>query len=276
MILEIIQDSLKITAAVFVLLSIIEYIELKWRREIERVLTRNSWMQIVFSALLGLIPGCVDAFFVFSLYSYGLVGFGALTAVLLSTAGDEAFVMLALVPDAVPLIFVTCLIAGIVGGFIADALERKVRLRTSKPCEIEFHAEEELEAKHFLKEHVYRHILKDHIWKLFCWLFFTMLAIQYLVKHFDLAAFLPQNKIFLLILAILIGMIPESGPHLAFVMLFKEGLIPLSVLVANTIVQDGHGSLPLLSYSLRDMFNVSIYTGVIGLIVGLVFIAIGL
>jgi Putative, 10TM heavy-metal exporter len=55
-----------------------------------------------------------------------------------------------------------------------------------------------------------------------------------------------------LLVACLVGLVPESGPNLIFVTLFAQGLIPFSVLVANSIVQDGHGMLPMLAHSRRE------------------------
>ena len=47
----------------------------------------------------------------------------------------------------------------------------------------------------------------------------------------------------------LLGIVPESGPHLVFVTLFAQGAVPFSVLLASSVVQDGHGMLPLLAES---------------------------
>ena len=51
-----------------------------------------------------------------------------------------------------------------------------------------------------------------------------------------------------MLLAILIGLIPESGPHLIFVTLFAG---PFPVLFVNSLVQEGHAGLPLLADSRR-------------------------
>ena len=59
-----------------------------------------------------------------------------------------------------------------------------------------------------------------------------------------------------LLIAILIGIIPQSGPHLIFIILFAQGNLPLGIFIANCIVQDGHGALPLLAES-RKAFLVS-------------------
>ncbi len=53
----------------------------------------------------------------------------------------------------------------------------------------------------------------------------------------------------MILLAVLVGIIPESGPHLLFVTLFATGTVPFSVLLASSISQDGHASLPLLAES---------------------------
>jgi len=48
------------------------------------------------------------------------------------------------------------------------------------------------------------------------------------------------------------------------------------VLLASSIVQDGHGMLPLLSYSVRDSILMKLFSLLIGLGIGLVLWAIGL
>jgi len=53
----------------------------------------------------------------------------------------------------------------------------------------------------------------------------------------------------LLLAVVIIGFVPESGKKLVFVFLFASGYIPISILVANLIVQDGHGGLPLFAKS---------------------------
>ena len=274
-VLQTLSETAKIILIVTMLMFAIEFLELKFKAKIREKITENSMNQIVVASLLGSVPGCIDAFFVVSLYVHGLVGFGSLTAVMLSTAGDEAFVMLAMIPETALLIFAICLLLGIAGGFLADKIARLVKLKTCQPCEIYIH-EEELDLKHFLKEHAYTHIFKKHIPKLFLWIFFTMLTLYLLMKNFDLEPFISGlPKFALVVFAALIGIIPESGPHLLFVVLFSRGLIPFSVLLVNTISQDGHGLLPLLSYSVKDTIYVQIFTSLFALIVGVALFLMG-
>jgi len=83
-----------------------------------------------------------------------------------------------------------------------------------------------------------------------------------------------QYKIIFLFVGALVGLIPESGPHLIFVTLFAQGLIPFSVFLTSSIVQDGHGMLPMLSYSFKDSIRLKIFNLVIGVSIGLILLAI--
>ena len=97
-----------------------------------------------------------------------------------------------------------------------------------------------------------------------------MLVIHILEGRVDLADWVQGNLHIVLILAILIGLIPESGPHMIFISLFVAGTIPLSVLIVNSIVQDGHGSLPLLAESKKSFFLMKFINMVMALFIGLI------
>ena len=71
------------------------------------------------------------------------------------------------------------------------------------------------------------------------------------------------------LIAVLLGLIPESGPHLIFVTLFAEGSLPLSILLASSVVQDGHSALPLLAETKQGFVWVKAINLTIGLAVGL-------
>ncbi|MBW2593384.1 MAG: selenocysteine protein, partial [Deltaproteobacteria bacterium] len=66
----------------------------------------------------------------------------------------------------------------------------------------------------------------------------------------------------------LLGIVPESGPHLIFVMLYAQGIVPFSVLFTTSFVQDGHGMLPLLSYSIKDSLLIKSFNLLFGLATG--------
>jgi hypothetical protein len=74
----------------------------------------------------------------------------------------------------------------------------------------------------------------------------------------------------------LFGLIPESGPHLLFVTMYERGIAPLSVLVTSSIVQDGHGMLPLLAHSRLDFLKVKAINLVAGLLAGALLMLFGM
>jgi hypothetical protein len=129
--------------------------------------------------------------------------------------------------------------------------------------------------EHFLKEHLWDHIVKVHIIKIFFWSLGTLVAVHLLMHYVDFNSWISENQLILLLIAGIIGLVPESGPHLIFVTLFFEGSIPLSILLTSSIVQDGHGMLPLLAESKRSYISVKVINLIVGLIIGFVLLKAG-
>ncbi len=121
---------------------------------------------------------------------------------------------------------------------------------------------------HFLEKHLWGHIIRKHFLKIFLWTFGTLLFVAIINQFYDLHEIVGKNLFIVLIVAVLVGIIPESGPHMIFVLLFANGTIPFSILLASSIVQDGHGSLPLLAESRKSFLVVKLLNILAGLIVG--------
>ncbi|MBR0452424.1 MAG: hypothetical protein IIX29_00590, partial [Bacteroidales bacterium] len=111
-------------------------------------------------------------------------------------------------------------------------------------------------------------MFKHHFLKIFLWVFAALMVIH-LINHreMEMAPFL-NNKYLMLLLAILIGLIPQSGPHLIFVSLFLNGHIPFAILLANAIVQDGHSALPLFAESKKAFLTVKISKALVAALIG--------
>ncbi|OPX30815.1 MAG: selenocysteine protein [Candidatus Omnitrophica bacterium 4484_171] len=128
---------------------------------------------------------------------------------------------------------------------------------------------------HYLQEHIWQHIAKKHLWKVFLWSFGALLVIDIGLKFWNLEAFVKAHMLWVLLIASVIGIIPESGPHLMFVVMFAKGIIPFSVLLASSIIQDGHGMLPLLSYTLKDSLLIKVFNFIIGIGIGFLLFSFG-
>jgi hypothetical protein len=131
---------------------------------------------------------------------------------------------------------------------------------------------------HFLDEHLWRHIAIRHVPRIFLWTFGALLVLHLLTANLDidLKGLMARGQWFVLFAACLAGLIPQSGPHLIFVTFFAGGYIPLSVLLANSIVQDGHGMLPVLAYSRRVFILIKLINLIFGLAVGAAAMAAGI
>ena len=123
-------------------------------------------------------------------------------------------------------------------------------------------------SEHYLKEHIIVHILRRHTLRVFLWTFGALLVMSFLPSEEVVRAFIQAHMLWVFLFAGLLGVIPDSGPHMIFVMMFASGLVPFSVLFVSSFVQDGHGMLPLLSVSLRDSLRVKAFNLVFGLAVG--------
>lgn len=128
---------------------------------------------------------------------------------------------------------------------------------------------------HYLAEHIVQHITQKHLPRIFAWTLGTLLVLALLGQFVDLKQVVSGHMVWVLVLAALVGIIPDSGPHLLFVFLFADGAVPFSVLLTSAIVQDGHGMLPLLSVSVRDSLTIKAFNLVLGLALGLLLLGLG-
>ncbi len=338
-IFHVFMHALMITGFVFVMMLVIEYINVQTKGVWQNNISRNKWKQYLLAAFLGVIPGCLGAFTAVALFSHRLISFGAIITTMIATSGDEAFVMFAIFPQKAILLSVIIGGIGILAGYLTDKIhlpeklldkfaENKFPLHGEEKCNC-FQKDKFLQSlkkpslhrviitiivllflfgiltgtiagdsktwikstillavlvslfivisvpEHFLKEHVWDHIVKVHIRRIFLWTFGMLLVIHFLMNFINIQSWITDNMFIVLIIAVLVGIIPESGPHLAFVTLFAQGLIPFSVLLASSIAQDGHGMLPLLAESKRGFLAVKFVNIIFALVAGITGYLIG-
>lgn len=341
---DIIIETLMITGIVMVMMLLIEYFNVFSGGGFGEYVKKSSLRQTGISAFMGFTPGCVGVYAVVSLYLHRIIGFGGLLAALLATVGDEAFIMIALIPKTYLLISLILLVLALAFGLLFSG----VKLRSIEHSRLLMHEmhqhKEDLDGKlnisrliqqlknmsfprailifshlvlifgiisgvlthnehpgsveeghpswdfmritfllasvtalgiviivsdHFLEKHLWEHIIKKHFLRLFLWTFGTLLVTGLLLSNWELRSWMQSNHLLLLLMAVAIGIIPISGPHIAFITLFAQGAIPFSILLANSIVQDGHGALPLFAESRSSFFLAKGIKLIPALIVGL-------
>jgi hypothetical protein len=348
---DVFRNSLMITSFVLVIMLFIELVNLLTQGSWSRWLGKYPSLQVIIATLLGLIPGCFGGFAVVGMWTHGVVSFGALVAAMISSVGDEAFVMLVQMPEKALFLFGILLVIATLAGIAIDKFGLKVAHPRNMQNHLVVHQHEHVCAHdlfhdwkknfknlsftrgllitglslfilgmatgyfehdehhgevipavsgsftlplqeswfnsiflvlgvlvlitfifvddHFLEEHLWKHIIRQHVPKIFGWTFAALLLIHFLMHSVEMTDWVAKNQLWVLLFAVLIGIIPESGPHLVFISLFLGGQIPFSILLANSITQDGHSTLPLLAESKRGFMAVKLINVTLGLLAGM-------
>ena len=402
--LEVLRNAVLITGLVLIMMLMIEYCNIGSHGSLFARLKSSGINQVLIGTLLGLVPGCIGGFAAVSLFTHKLLSFGALTAMMIASSGDEAFVMLATMPLKALLLFAILGALAIVTGLVCDrylfkeqnfafcpdgyeihkehdssiaspfrlssykdALRRPSRERllllagialfvvallsgfaghdhaghdhaghdhavhqeAALHHEVALHEEaahnhalhghathqESLQEiieerhlstftlhlldeewmnclfaimsivtllftatakEHFIKEHLWHHVIKRHLLSIFLWTLGGLAVCQIGVQYLNIEEWVSSNMIFVILLAVAVGIIPESGPHLVFVTLYLNGIVPFSVLLANSISQDGHTALPLLASSRKTFLKAKAVNIIIGAVVGILLYLSGL
>lgn len=269
-------ETLRITLLVAVMMVAVDLLNVLTKDRLHRFFERaGRSRQYVVASLIGTVPGCIGGFTNVSLYIHGMISFGALAGSLIAVSGDEAFVMLAMFPRDAVLLFGLLFVFGIAGGWLIDRVSARLNLRTCSNCgEMGYH-QPERSVRHYLVDHVYRHIIRRHLLRTAVWTFAALAAVDAAMTVLPLERFASEYRSMFLLLAVVTGLIPESGPHLFFVTLYAQGFVPFSVLLTSAIVQDGHGMLPMLSFSVADAVKVKAFNAVLGLLAGSLVFAAG-
>ena len=354
LVFDVLRNSILITGLVLIMMLMIEYFNIQSQGQWFAKLKGSGIKQILLGALLGLVPGCIGGFAVVSLFTHKMISFGALVAMMICSSGDEAFVILAMIPEYAALLFGAQFIIGVLSGIIVDKFFKKPQAifcpdgyevhneasvtlpsilkwdsykaafkhpsterllilagitlficavigghlehdhaqHIGKECghtHIGFNLLSErwihvtfaifsiitilftaTAKEHFIKEHIWDHVIKKHMLSIFLWTFGALLVCQIGIAHMNIQEWISNNMLWVMILAILIGIIPESGPHLVFVTLFAQGLVPFYILLVSSIVQDGHSALPLLADSKMGFLKAKLVNMAVGFTVGMV------
>ena len=412
--LEVLRNAVLITGLVLIMMLMIEYCNIGSHGSLFARLKSSGINQVLIGTLLGLVPGCIGGFAAVSLFTHKLLSFGALTAMMIASSGDEAFVMLATMPLQALLLFAILGALAIVTGLVCDrylfkeqnfafcpdgyeihkehdssiaspfrlssykdalrrpsrerllllagialfvvallsgfaghdhaghdhaghdhavhqeaALHQEVALHEEAAHNHELHEEVEhnhalhghathqeslqeiieerhlstftlhlldeewmnclfaimsivtllftaTAKEHFIKEHLWHHVIKRHLLSIFLWTLGGLAVCQIGVQYLNIEEWVSSNMIFVILLAVAVGIIPESGPHLVFVTLYLNGIVPFSVLLANSISQDGHTALPLLASSRKTFLKAKAVNIIIGAVVGILLYLSGL
>ena len=376
LVIDVFKNSVLITGLVLIMMLMIEYFNIHSHGKWFSLIKDSKIKQIFLGSLLGLVPGCIGGFATVSLYTHRLLSLGALVAMMIASSGDEAFVIMAMIPREGLILFgilfviaiitgiivdyviykkpqddlcpdnfeihtphdnthsnvnsifrlhsyrnmlkpskeriiimagIACFIAAVVMGILTCGHDHSHTAEAANTCttyvcehghthqieEGHSHHSHSLNilneksinvvfaiisiitlfftaaaSEHFIKDHLWKHVLKRHMVSIFLWTFGTLMVCQVGMQYLDVEHWISNNMAIVILVAVLVGIIPESGPHLIFVTLFAQGVLPFYVLLVNSIVQDGHSALPLLAESKMSFAKAKLINIAVGLIIG--------
>lgn len=113
---------LQVTVFVAATLAIFYSLETWFRIDARALLERYRIWQVPIAAALGALPGCGGAIMVITHYIRGGVGFGSVIAVLTSTMGDAAFLVLAQKPLSGLALVAAGFVIGTISGYVTEAI----------------------------------------------------------------------------------------------------------------------------------------------------------
>ena len=411
--IDALRNAILITGLVIVMMMMIESLNLESKGLFFKGLKKTRIGQVIFGALLGSVPGCMGGFATVSLYTHRMFSFGALVAMMIASSGDEAFIMLAMIPDQALILFAVLFVLAIIVGIGTDLVHDRVH---KKHCQEEDHSEcgadtdchngyvvhhceshthglpdepamtkessptrdtssptrsgiprhygwkrismfiglaifiaalatgqlgHDLSAHsghdhgthtcqqctadehhhadhhdchhehschpersegshtinlldeqwmnvlfaglsvivlfvllfasdHFIEEHLWDHIIRKHLLTIFGWTFGVLLIVGIGLQYVSIDHWISSNTALMIVLATLIGIIPESGPHMIFITLYAAGIVPFPVLLASSISQDGHASLPLIAESRKSFLWAKLINCAVALAAGFI------
>ena len=98
-ILDVLKHAIMVSLFVIVMMLLIEFLTVQTKGQWSKPFRKSTGLQILFSAIMGIIPGCLGTYTIVSMYTHKILRFSALVTVMIATFGDEAFYMFALIPD---------------------------------------------------------------------------------------------------------------------------------------------------------------------------------
>lgn len=110
----------QVSAFVAVTVLLFSYVQYRTDGRLVAALSEREGLQPLVGALMGLTPGCGGAIVMMPLYVRGTVSFGTVVATLVATAGDSAFVIIALAPEAGLAAYGVAFVAAVVSGYTID------------------------------------------------------------------------------------------------------------------------------------------------------------
>ena len=280
-IIDTLIDSLKLLPFLFISYLLIEFIEHKSSKSLEKILKNSGKFGPVIGSILGLVPQCGFSVTAANLYAGRVITLGTLIAVFLSTS-DEAIAVLLSHPDSAAQIFKLLafkLLIGILAGIIIDFIFRKKHNLKKDIEEVHEHMHNMCSHCDCNHDHgILRPTLK-HTINIFLFMFivaFIFNTVIYFIGQEKLSTLLMSGTIFQPLIAGLIGLIPNCASSVLLTELYIAGNISFASVIAGLCTGAGIGMVVLFKVNhdfkqnLKILGTIYAIGSISGIIIGLI------
>lgn len=248
-IMHTVEDNISIIPFLFITYCIMEYMEHFITEKSEGAVKYSGKIGPLWGGILGVIPQCGFSAAAASFYSGGVITLGTMLAIFLSTSDEMLPILIsAAVPAAtiVNILAAKVLIA-VLSGFLIDF----ALTHLGKASVAQKHIHDLCEQEHCHCEEQTHSVWKSallHTAKVFVFIF-TVSALLNLVLECGgdaaLEQFAAHNSVFAVIIAGLVGLVPNCAASVIITQLYIKGFISAGAMMAGLLVGAGIGVLVL-------------------------------
>ena len=267
-ILDTFLDSIKLLPFLFVAFLFIELLEHKFSDKTKDLIKKSDRFGPLFGSILGAFPQCGFSVMATNLYVTRIVSLGTLISIYLSTSDEMLPIMLSKRVDfSIVLKFLLIkVIIGMICGFIIDLVYRKKYDEKDRYCICDVdhcHCEESI-VKSSIK----------HTFKILLFIFIISFILNIVMEYVGndvLTGIFRSKSILSLMLASLVGLIPNCGASVAITELYLSNIISFSSAVSGLLTGSGVALLVLFrtNKNIKENIQILFIVYILGVISGL-------
>ncbi len=268
-------DTVKLIPFLYITYLAMEFLEHKAADKMQAMMKKGGKLGPIFGGILGVAPQCGFSAAAASLYTGRVITLGTLIAVFLSTSDEMLPIMLSnsnITLTDIGQILLLKMLIGITAGFLCDLFI----YQNAK-------SDDEMTKIHDLCEHEHCHCTHSgniifsaliHTAKIIFFIFivsFILNTILNIIGEEALSALLLNKPLISLLIAGLIGLIPNCASSVVLTQLFVEGAISFAACMTGLLAGTGVGILVLFrtNHPLKENIKITLLLYAIGIIAGL-------
>ena len=260
-------DSIKLLPFLFIAFLLIEFIEHRFTKKVNKVIIKSGKFGPLIGGLLGLIPQCGFSVMATNFYITRVISLGTLFSIYLATSDEMLPIMIShgISYKVIILILFIKFLTGLVFGYIIDVVFRK----KNNKFNYELCDKEHCDCEHGLFKSSIRHTLST-----FLYIIITSFIVTFLYEQFGesiVSKIFMKNTLFGPFVGSVIGLIPNCGASIALSELYLNRAISFGTCIAGLLTGSGVALLVLFKSNKNIKENMFIVATLylIGVLVGI-------